>query len=113
MKIGFAIGFTPIFKVSVVSLSIGTSIPDYLMEIVHESRMVFSANCVEIHPGRRNSHLRVVGGKDPADTPGVSKIFASVLSYNKAQKQPLLQTSFEPSKCEIARFTRFGLTCDT
>ena len=36
MKIDIEIGFTPIFKASVVSLSVGKSILDYLLEIVHE-----------------------------------------------------------------------------
>ena len=44
MKIGIKIGFTPIIKERVVSSSVGTRILDYLVEIVPEGRMVFSAN---------------------------------------------------------------------
>jgi hypothetical protein len=74
--------------------------------------MMFSANCFEIHPGRQKAHVCVVGRKNSAAL-GISKIFTSVLSHNKAQKMPLFRQILNRPNDEITGFAGLCLAWNT
>ena len=49
MEVGIEIVFTPMVKERVVPSSVWARILDYRVAFVHEWRMMFSADCFEIH----------------------------------------------------------------